>query len=76
MGISEDDGYFVCDFCGEDTGKFNSETGNHWVCEEKHNLILRIKSIIQDARLALKQTTPYTDRELFETCLSLIEELI
>ena len=33
MGISEND-IFVCDFCGEDTGKFNAETGNHVACEE------------------------------------------
>lgn len=43
MGISEDDGYFVCDYCGEDTGKFNTETGNHWVCEENAELKKRFR---------------------------------
>jgi len=33
MSITDDEIY-VCDFCGDDTGRFNSETGNHESCEK------------------------------------------
>jgi hypothetical protein len=33
MSISVDEVY-VCDFCGDDTGRFNSESGNHVACEQ------------------------------------------
>jgi hypothetical protein len=41
MAITEE-GYYVCDFCGEDNGKFDGETGNHPVCEENAALRARI----------------------------------
>jgi hypothetical protein len=37
MAIS-DNGYLVCDYCGDDTGMFNDDTGNHPGCEEAARL--------------------------------------
>lgn len=44
MSITED-GIFICDFCGEDTGKFNQETGNHPQCEELSALRARVEAL-------------------------------
>jgi len=58
MAISED-GYFVCDYCGEDTGKFNSETGNHWICEKYKILIDAVKDYVQVSTF---------ERDVYEDC--------
>jgi hypothetical protein len=58
MSISDDEVY-VCDFCGDDTGRFNSETGNHVSCEKvaelqstitaQEDIIKRMSSLAKDA---------------------------
>lgn len=45
MAITEDDIY-VCDYCGEDTGKFDQDTGNHPVCIENAEL-KKIRALAQ-----------------------------
>lgn len=59
MAIAEGGEFFVCDFCGDDTGKFNSETGNHWVCErakqkldEKDGIIFNLRAEIDTLSIA------------------------
>jgi hypothetical protein len=44
MSVSED-GYFVCDICGDDTGRFNQETGNHPQCESLAALRARVERL-------------------------------
>ncbi len=44
MAITEND-VFVCDYCGEDTGKFNQETGNHPPCEQVAALRARVEAL-------------------------------
>ena len=52
MAISDDDGYFVCDYCGDDTGKFNAETGNHESCEELAKLRIELSALRRVAEAA------------------------
>jgi len=51
MSINEND-VFVCDFCGEDVGKFNQKTGNHPQCEELAILRAREQSLLTALRMA------------------------
>lgn len=53
MGITSDEIY-VCDYCGEDNGKFDSDTGNHPVCAENAELRKQIQALTaeRDALLA------------------------
>lgn len=45
-----DEGIFVCDYCGEDVGKFNEDTGNHPSCIELFALHERLCKV-EDAAL-------------------------
>lgn len=45
-----DEGIFVCDYCGEDVGKFNEDTGNHPSCIELFALHERLRKV-EDALL-------------------------
>jgi hypothetical protein len=49
MSITEE-GYYVCDICGDDTGRFNDDTGNHWQCEEVAELRSRINTLEAERR--------------------------
>lgn len=51
MSISED-GYFVCDICGDDTGRFDHVTGNHRPCIELAALRARVEASISPEELA------------------------
>ena len=58
MAISDDDGYFVCDYCGDDTGKFNAETGNHESCEELAKLRVELSALRRVAEAARAMLSP------------------
>lgn len=42
------EGVYVCDFCGEDTGKFDDETGNHPACTELAILRGAVQDVLSD----------------------------
>lgn len=64
MAITEDE-FFVCDYCGEDTGQFNQQTGNHSVCEENAALRAELASC-QEARDVVKRVNWKADGTLDE----------
>ena len=59
-GITED-GIFVCDFCGEDTGKFNQDTGNHPQCEELSALRARVEALEARLQFAVDNANHFTE---------------
>lgn len=48
MAITEEQVY-VCDFCGDDNGLFNPETGNHRPCEELSELKVFTARVVKEA---------------------------
>jgi hypothetical protein len=80
MSISDDEVY-VCDYCGDDTGRFNSETGNHVACEQLSALQSALTTAQEENKKLLSalismcdQYIQEKDGRLFHYFMSAVEE--